>query len=181
MSSRTLTMTDALYDYLLTQTLRERPLLTRLRDRTREKLSNAGMQISPEQGQFMALLVKLIGAKRCLEIGTFTGYSSTVVALALPEDGRLVCLDVSDEYTRFARDAWRDFGIEDKIDLRIAPALDSLADMLKAGEAGSYDFAFIDADKGNYDAYYESALALLRSGGLIAVDTSCGAAAWRPG
>lgn len=171
MSTRTLTMTDALYDYLLTQTLRERPLLTRLRDLT-HGLPEANMQISPEQGQFMALLVKLMGARRCLEVGTFTGYSSTVVALALPEDGHMVCLDVSEEYTRHARDAWRDFEIEDKIDLRLAPANESLAAMLEAGEAGSYDFAFIDADKGNYDSYYEASLELLRPGGLIAIDNT---------
>ncbi|MGH8161261.1 MAG: O-methyltransferase [Gammaproteobacteria bacterium] len=171
MSSRTLTMTDGLYDYLLTQTLRERPLLTRLRDRTRE-LPNASMQISPEQGQFMALLVKLMGARCCLEIGTFTGYSSTVVALALPENGRLLCLDVSAEYTRFARDAWREAEVEDKIELRLAPARESLEKMLNAGEAGTFDFAFIDADKENYPHYYEAAFELLRPGGLIAVDNT---------
>lgn len=162
-------MTDVLYDYLLTQTLRERPLLSRLRDLTRE-LPESNMQISPEQGQFMALLVRLIGARRCLEIGTFTGYSSTVVALAMPGDGRMVCLDVSAEYTRHARDAWREAGVQDKVDLRLAPALESLQAMLEAGEAGSFDFAFIDADKDHYDAYYESALELLRPGGLIAID-----------
>ncbi|MGH8162237.1 MAG: O-methyltransferase [Gammaproteobacteria bacterium] len=171
MSTRTLTMTDSLYDYLLTETLRERPLLARLRDAT-AKLSNASMQISPEQGQFMALLVKLIGARRCLEIGTFTGYSSTVVALALPEDGRLTCLDVSEEYTRHARAAWREAEVEEKIELKLAPARDSLAKMLAAGEAGSFDFAFIDADKENYPHYYEAALELLHPGGLIAVDNT---------
>src|SRR5699024_7640901 len=164
-------MTDALYDYFLTQTLRERPILTRLRDFTGE-LSNGNMQISPEQGQVMALLVKLLGAKRCLEIGTFTGYSSTVVAWALPEDGRMVCLGVSEEYTQHAREVWREADVEDKIDLRIAPAKDSLAAMLKAGEAGSFDFAFIDADKAGYPDYYEAALELLRPGGLIALDNA---------
>jgi predicted O-methyltransferase YrrM len=171
MSTRTLTIDDRLYDYLLTQTLRERPLLARLRDRTRA-LPNANMQISPEQGQFMALLVKLIGARRCLEIGTFTGYSSTAVALALPEDGRMVCLDVSEEYTRHARAAWREAEVEDKIELKLAPARESLAQMLAAGEAGTYDFAFIDADKEGYPHYYEAALELLRAGGLIAMDNA---------
>lgn len=171
MSTRTLNLTDSLYDYLLTQTLRERPILARLRETTRE-LPNGVMQISPEQGQFMALLVKLIGAKRCLEIGTFTGYSSTVVTLALPEDGHMVCLDVNEEYTRHAREVWKEFGIEDRIDLRIGPARDSLAAILKAGEAGSFDFAFIDADKEGYPHYYEAALELLRPGGLIALDNA---------
>jgi caffeoyl-CoA O-methyltransferase len=171
MSTRTINLTDSLYDYLLTQTLRERPLLGRLRDKTAE-LANANMQISPEQGQFMALLVKLIGARRCLEIGTFTGYSSTVVTLALPEDGRMVCLDVSEEYTQHAREVWKEFDIEDRIDLRIGPARESLAAMLEAGEAGHFDFAFIDADKAGYPHYYEAALKLLRPGGLIALDNA---------
>jgi len=171
MSTRTLNLTDSLHDYLLAQTLRERPLLARLRDRTAE-LPNAQMQISPEQGQFMALLVKLIGAKRCLEIGTFTGYSSTVVTLALPEDGHMVCLDVSEEYTRHAREVWQEFGIAERIDLRIAPARESLADMLDAGEAGQFDFAFIDADKEGYPHYYEAVLELLRPGGLVALDNA---------
>lgn len=171
MSTRTLSLTDQLYDYLLTQTLRERPRLARLRDLT-GKMPGANMQISPEQGQFMAFLATLSGARRCLEIGTFTGYSSTIVALALPEDGRMVCLDVSEDYTRHAREVWRDFGLEGKIDLKIAPARDSLAEMLEAGEAGSYDFAFIDADKEGYPHYYEAVLELLRPGGMMALDNA---------
>lgn len=171
MSARTLSMTDALYDYLLAHTLREHPVLAELRELTRT-LPRAGMQISPEQGQFMALLVRLMGAERCLEIGTFTGYSSTVVALALPASGHVTCLDVSEEYTRHAREAWRRAGVEDKVTLQLAPALDSLEQMLAEGRAGEFDFAFIDADKGNYARYYEAALELVRAGGLIAVDNT---------
>jgi predicted O-methyltransferase YrrM len=128
------------------------------------------MQISPEQGQFMALLVKLIGAKKTLEIGVFTGYSSLVVALALPADGKIVACDVSEEYTNIARRYWQQAGVEDKIDLHIAPALETLDHLLAAGEAGTFDFAFIDADKGNYENYYERSLQLIRPGGLIAID-----------
>jgi predicted O-methyltransferase YrrM len=128
------------------------------------------MQISPEQGQFMALLVKLIGAKKTLEIGVFTGYSSLVVALALPADGKIVACDVSEEYTSVARRYWQRAGVEDKIDLHIAPALETLDKLLTAGEAETFDFAFIDADKGNYDNYYERCLELIRPGGLIAID-----------
>lgn len=171
MSARTLSMTDALYDYLLAHTLREHPVLAELRELTRT-LPRAAMQISPEQGQFMALLVRLMGAERCLEIGTFTGYSSTVVALALPASGHVTCLDVSEEYTRHAREAWRRAGVEDKVTLQLAPALDSLEQMLAEGRAGEFDFAFIDADKGNYAGYYEAALELVRAGGLIAVDNT---------
>lgn len=171
MSARTLSMTDALYDYLLAHTLREHPVLAELRELTRT-LPRAAMQISPEQGQFMALLVRLMGAERCLEIGTFTGYSSTVVALALPASGHVTCLDVSEEYTRHAREAWRRAGVEDKVTLQLAPALDSLEQMLAEGRAGEFDFAFIDADKGNYARYYEAALELVRAGGLIAVDNT---------
>lgn len=171
MSARTLAMTDALYDYLLAHSLREPGVLTRLRDVT-QAMPQASMQISPEQGQFMALLVRLMGARRCLEVGTFTGYSSTAVALALPADGRVVCLDVSEEFTRHARAAWREAGVEDKIELRLAPARETLAELLANGEAGRFDFAFIDADKANYPHYYEAALELLRPGGLVAVDNT---------
>ncbi len=171
MSARTLAMTDALYDYLLAHSLREPGVLGRLRDMT-QAMPQASMQISPEQGQFMALLVRLIGARRCLEIGTFTGYSSTAVALALPADGRVLCLDVSDDFTRHAREAWREAGVEDKIELRLAPARETLAELLETGEAGRFDFAFIDADKANYPHYYEAALELLRPGGLVAVDNT---------
>jgi caffeoyl-CoA O-methyltransferase len=128
------------------------------------------MQIAPEQGQFMALLVELIGAKRALEVGTFTGYSSLCVALAMPTDGRLTVCDVSEDYTAVARRYWAEAGVAGKIDLRLAPALETLDALIAAGGSGGYDFAFIDADKENYDGYYERTLTLLRTGGLVAVD-----------
>lgn len=171
MSARTLTMTDALYDYLIGHSLREPEVLSHLREVT-QRMRQASMQISPEQGQFMALLVRLIGARWCLEVGTFTGYSSTAVALALPADGHVLCLDVSEEFTRYAREAWHEAGVEDKIELRLAPARDTLAELINKGEAEHFDFAFIDADKANYSHYYEAALKLLRPGGLIAVDNT---------
>lgn len=171
MSSRTLNLTVPLYEYLLAHSLREPVVLQDLRELTRT-LPGAGMQISPEQGQFMALLVRLMDARRCLEVGTFTGYSSTAVALALPDDGHVTCLDVSEEYTRHARDAWRKAGIEDKITLYLAPARETLEHLLAEGRAGEFDFAFIDADKENYPHYYEAVLELLRPGGLAAVDNT---------
>jgi caffeoyl-CoA O-methyltransferase len=169
MSNRTLELTDRLYDYLLDVSLREPPLLAELRAET-AKLPMAGMQISPEQGQFMAFLVETIGARRTVEIGTFTGYSALCVALALPADGRVIACDVSEEYTAVARQYWSRAGVAAKIDLRLAPALDTLDALLRDGGAGTIDFAFIDADKKEYDAYYEAALKLLRRGGLMAVD-----------
>lgn len=169
MSNRTLTLDDRLYRYLLEHSLREHPELARLREATRAH-PLARMQISPEQGQFMALLVKLIGARRTIEVGVFTGYSALAVALALPDDGRILACDVSDEFTAIGRPYWRRAGVEHKIDLVLAPALATLDARLAAGEAGAYDFAFIDADKAGYDAYYERCLALLRPGGLIAID-----------
>ena len=169
MSNRTLPLTDSLYDYLLEVSLREPPLLARLRAET-EALPMAAMQISPEQGQFMAFLVELIGARRTLEIGTFTGYSALRVALALPADGRVVACDVSADYTEVGRRYWAEAGVDGKIDLRLAPALETLDSLLEAGEAESFDFAFIDADKENYDGYYEKSLQLVRRGGLIAID-----------
>ena len=129
-----------------------------------------GMQISPDQGQFMGLLVELIGAKRIVEVGTFTGYSSIAMALALPADGRLIACDVSDEFTRIAQRYWQEAGVADKIELRLGPAVATLDGILAAGEAGCFDMAFIDADKENYDAYYERCLQLLRPGGLILID-----------
>jgi predicted O-methyltransferase YrrM len=168
-ANRSLTITDALHDYILRQTLREPVLLAELRQET-SRLPLAVMQISPEQGQFMALLIELIGARRTLEIGTFTGYSALCVALALPPDGRLTACDVSEEYTAVARRYWARAGVADKIDLRLAPAVETLDALLARGGAGSYDFAFIDADKSSYDAYYERSLALLRPGGLVVVD-----------
>jgi len=169
MASRTLELTDRLYDYLLKTSLREPPLLAELRAET-AKLPAAGMQISPEQGQFMAFLVEAIGARRTLEIGTFTGYSALCVALALPADGKVIACDVSEEYTAVARRYWSRAGVADKIDLRLAPALDTLGRLLAEGAAGSIDFAFIDADKREYDGYYEAVLRLLRPGGLAAID-----------
>lgn len=169
MSNRTLALTDQLYEYLLQVSLREPALLQRLRQETAAHPRH-GMQISPEQGQFMQLLVKLISAKRCIEVGVFTGYSSLAVALALPRDGRIVACDVSEEYTAIARRYWREAGVAEKIELRLAPAIATLDQLLHQGETGRYDFAFIDADKVNYWNYYQRILALLRPGGLIAVD-----------
>jgi caffeoyl-CoA O-methyltransferase len=169
MSRRSIVLTDALYEYLLSVSLREPELLARLRQETARQ-EMARMQISPEQGQFMFLLLRLIGARRCLEIGVFTGYSSLVTALALPEDGRIVACDVSEEWTAVARRYWREAGVESKIDLRIAPALETLDRLMEAGEAGRFDFAFLDADKESYLSYYERMLKLLRPGGLLVVD-----------
>ena len=169
MPKQTLGLEQNLYDYLLSVSLREPTILSKLRQETAQ-LPMSQMQISPEQGQFMALLVKLIGAKKTLEVGVFTGYSSLVVALALPEDGKIVACDVSEEFTSIARRYWQEAGVADKIDLHIAPALETLGNLLTAGEAGTFDFAFIDADKGNYDNYYEQCLKLIRPGGLIAID-----------
>lgn len=169
MSNRSIQLDDALYDYLLKNSLRETEVMRRLREET-ATLPGSGMQIGPEQGQFMALLVELMGARRCLEVGTFTGYSTLAVAQALPADGRLVACDVNEKTAVVARRYWQEAGVAAKIDLRLAPALDTLDALLAGGAAGSFDFAFIDADKSNYDAYYERALRLLRRGGLIAVD-----------
>lgn len=169
MSNRTIVMNDPLYEYLLATSLREPPLLKRLRDET-AKHPRATMQISPEQGQFMQLLAKLMGAHRCIEVGVFTGYSSLCVALGLPADGYILACDVSEEFTAVARLYWKEAGMERKIELKLAPALETLDGRLKAGEVGSYDLAFIDADKSNYSGYYERILKLLRPGGLVLVD-----------
>ncbi len=170
MSNKTLGLHDRLYDYVKSVSLREPDILVQLRQET-AGLPGAGMQISPDQGQFMALLVQLMGAKKTLEVGVFTGYSSLVTALALPEDGKIVACDVSEEYTAIARRYWENAGVAHKIDLRIAPALETLDHLLAAeNSANTFDFAFIDADKSNYDAYYERALQLVRVGGLIAID-----------
>jgi predicted O-methyltransferase YrrM len=169
MANRSITVDDRLYDYILANSLREPALLKALREET-AKLAQGMMQIAPEQGQFMALLVQLIGARRTIEVGTFTGYSSLVVALALPADGRLVACDVSKEFTDVARRYWAKAGVAGKIDLRLAPALETLDRLLADGEAGRFDFAFIDADKTNYLGYYERCLKLLRPGGLMAID-----------
>lgn len=169
MSSRNNNIPEALYDYILNNTLRDRPELKALRDETAD-MPAAGMQISPDQGQFMALLVKATAAKRTIEVGTFTGYSALVVAQALPADGMLVACDVSDEFTSVGKPHWEKAGVADRIDLRLGPAVETLDAMIAAGEAGQYDMAFIDADKENYPAYYERCLTLLRTGGLILVD-----------
>jgi predicted O-methyltransferase YrrM len=171
MSRRTLVVDDDLYRYLVEHTLREHPAQAALRAATAGH-PHAGMQISPEQGQFMALLVRLIGAHRAVEIGVFTGYSALTVALALPDDGRLLACDISDEYTRVGRPYWEQAGVAAKIELQLAPAVATLDARLAGGEAGQYDFAFIDADKQSYDAYYERCLRLLRRGGLIAIDNT---------
>jgi len=169
MSSRTLSLDGRLYDYLLAVSVREPRVLSDLREET-ARLPGAGMQISPEQGQFMRLLVELIGARRTLEVGVYTGYSSLCVAQALPEDGQLVACDISAEYTQIAARYWQRAGLEQRIRLELGPALATLDRLIAAGEAGSFDFAFIDADKENYQAYYERSLQLLRQGGLIAID-----------
>ncbi len=164
--SRTLLLTDALMAYVHDR-VDEHPALVRLRERT-APMPQAGMQIGPDQGALMALLVKLTGARRLLEIGTFTGYSSTVMALALPPGGTITCCDVSEEWTAIAREAWADAGVADRVDLRLAPAIETLATL----ETGAYDLAFIDADKGGYDAYYTECLRLVRPGGLILLDNT---------
>lgn len=169
MSSRSIGLSDALQAYLLEVSLREPPLLARLRAET-APMENANMQISPEQGQFMALLAKLIGARRALEVGVFTGYSSLKMAQALPEDGTLIACDVNPDWTAIARRYWDEAGVAHKITLHLRPALETLAELRQAGQDGSFDIAFIDADKVNILAYYEQALALLRPGGLVMLD-----------
>ncbi|MGS1121079.1 class I SAM-dependent methyltransferase [Rhodanobacter sp. UC4436_H3] len=169
MSRRSLNLDDTLYRYLLDHSLREHPQQLALREATAAH-PRAQMQISPEQGQFMALLVKLIGARRCIEVGVFTGYSALSVALALPEDGHLLACDISAEFTAVGQPFWARAGVAHKIELRLAPARETLDACLAAGDAGNYDFAFIDADKTGYDDYYERCLRLLRPGGLLAID-----------
>ena len=171
MSSRTLNLDDTVYQYLLNQSLREHPAQVALREATRTH-PHAVMQISPEQGQFMALLIRLLGARQTIEIGVFTGYSALSVALALPDDGKVLACDISDEYTRVGVPHWQAAGVAHKIDLQLAPALTTLDARINAGEQEQYDFAFIDADKSGYDAYYERCLVLLRQGGLIAIDNT---------
>jgi predicted O-methyltransferase YrrM len=171
MTDRRLQVTDEVHRYLIEHSVREPEVLARLRAAT-ASLPLAQMQIGPEQGQLMALLARLVGAKRCIEIGVFTGYSSLAVALALPPDGRILACDVSEEWTSIARRFWREAGVEHKIELKLQPAVRTLDELLAAGEAGRYDFAFIDADKPAYDTYYEQLLQLLRPGGLIALDNT---------
>ena len=169
MSSRSIGLSDALRDYLVDVSVRESQAQRRLREET-ASLDRAGMQISPEQGQLMRLLVRLIGARRAIEIGVFTGYSALSVALALPEDGELIACDVDEEWTAVARRYWAEAGVASKIRLALAPALETLDALLADGRAGEFDLAFIDADKTGYDRYYERCLDLLRPGGLVLID-----------
>ncbi len=169
MSSKSLGRPDEIHDYLLRWGFREPDVLARLRDETAAH-PRSQMQIAPEQGAVLRLLVELLDARRCLEIGTFTGYSSLAVALAMPDDGRIVCCDVSDEYTSVARRYWTDAGVTHKVDLRLGPAATTLDALLADGAAGTFDLAFIDADKGGYLGYWERCLELVRPGGVIALD-----------
>lgn len=171
MTNKTIGLSDELAAYVVKVGTREPDVLARLREET-AALPQHRMQISAEEGAFLAMLVELTGARRCIEIGTFTGYSSTAVALALPDDGKIVCCDVSEEWTSLARRYWDEAGVAGKTDLRIAPAAETLDGLLAAGEADSYDFAFVDADKAGYDGYYERLLRLVRPGGLIAFDNT---------
>lgn len=159
------------YKYLLSTSIREPEIARRLREET-QQLDNAQMQIGPDQGQFMQLLVQVLRAKKTLEVGVFTGYSALWVALGLPDDGQIIACDISEEHTAVARRYWKQAGVDQKIDLRLGPALKTLDGLVKAGQAGTFDFAFIDADKTNYEHYYERALQLLRTGGLIAIDNT---------
>jgi len=168
---RNVQLTDKLYEYLVDHSVREHPVLSQLRAET-AKLPHAGMQIGADQGQFMALLAKLIGARRCIEVGVFTGYSSLAVALALPDDGRIIACDVSEEWTAIARRHWEKAGVAKKIDLRLGRATATLDQLLAEGGEGRYDFAFIDADKTSYRDYFERCLRLLRANGLIAIDNT---------
>ena len=162
-------MDDQLLEYLRQNSVREPDVLQELREET-QKLPNSGMQISPEQGQLMAMLVKLVNARKIVEIGTFTGYSSTVMALAMPEDSQLIAFDISEEYTRTARRFWKKAGVDQRVKLVLGNAKESLKDFLQTGEQESVDLAFIDADKSSYAEYYECCLKLIRPGGLILVD-----------
>jgi caffeoyl-CoA O-methyltransferase len=170
-STKAVLLTDDVIRYILASSSREPQVLARLREVT-APLAESAMQIGPEEGQFLALLVRLIGARRCIEIGTFTGYSALAVALALPEDGRLFACDVSKEWTDVGRPFWREAGVESRIDLRIQPALTTLDELIAQNQRGLFDFAFLDGDKPNYINYHERLLQLIRPGGLIAVDNT---------
>ncbi len=171
MSNRTIPIDERLHGYLLAHSLRESEIKRRLRAVT-ASLEWSGMQIAPEQGQLMALLVELIGARRIIEIGTFTGYSALCMAEAMPADGTLICCDLNEEWTGIARGFWREAGVEERIDLRLAPALETLDALLAQGGEGQFDLAFIDADKTNYTRYFERCLTLVRPGGLILFDNT---------
>jgi len=171
LSNRTLSIDDRLYDYLIDVAINEPELLRQLREETAQ-LDYAVMQISPEQGQFMSLLIKLMGVKRAIEIGTFTGYSSICVASAMAEDGKLICCDISPQWTSVAEKYWSLAGLNDRIELYTQPAELTLQKLLDEGAEKTFDFVFIDADKQNYIKYYEMALRLLRKGGIIAVDNT---------
>ena len=164
-------MTDRLYEYVLSVGVREPEAFRALREET-GRLPEGEWQIAPEQGPFLAMLVQLMGAKHCLEVGTFTGYSAAWVASVLPAGGRLVCCEINETYAAVARKHWEAAGVAGRIDLRVGPAADTLAELLAAGRAGTFDYAFIDADKGRYDLYYERCLELVRPGGLVAIDNT---------
>ena len=169
--SRYFPIDERSYRYLLTTSIREPEVARRLREET-QQLENAQMQIGPDQGQFMQLLVQVLRAQKTLEVGVFTGYSALWVALGLPDNGQIIACDISEEYTAVGKRYWKQAGVDQKIDLRLGPALETLEGLLKTGQAGTFDFAFIDADKSNYENYYERALLLLRGGGLIAIDNT---------
>lgn len=171
MANRTIGLDDRLYDYLLSVSLREPALLERLRDET-ARLPLGEMQIAPEQGQFMALLIELLGIKSAIEVGTFTGYSALCMALSMPEDGHLICCESNEQYLAIARRYWREAGMQDRIEPRLGPALATLDALIDENRAGRFDFVFIDADKENYEAYFDRVLTLIRPGGLIAVDNT---------
>lgn len=171
MSDVTINFTPKLYEYFQRNSLREPDVLAKLREQT-HKMSMSQMQISPEQGQFMGFLIELMGARKTLEVGVFTGYSALAVALALPADGKVIACDINGEWTKIAQKYWQMAGVSEKIDLRLAPALETLDALLANGQAETFDFAFIDADKANYINYYEKALQLIRVGGVIAIDNT---------
>ncbi len=169
MSRRSIGLDESLHDYILDVSLREHPALRELRDVT-AGLEEAEMQIAPEQGQFMALLVRAINARRTLEVGVFTGYSAMAVAMALPPGGRVVACDISEDWTSIGKRYWQEAGVADRIDLRIGPASETLATLIESGDEGTFDFAFIDADKENYETYFEQCMQLVRKGGIIVLD-----------
>ncbi len=172
MSNRTLSLDDRLYQYLLEFSVEESPLLRELRQQTQRDVELAVMQISPEQGQFIRWLVRLAGVRRAIEVGTYTGYSSLCIAMAMPEEGELICCDVNREWTDLAQRYWHRAGLAQRIRLHLQPAQQTLRTLLEAGREGEFDFVFIDADKPNYPVYYELALKLLRRGGVIAIDNT---------